>query len=153
MHLFTAAIPLAALFATIVAGPIVPGVTEHASSALIISDAEMAHWLASTDAVLTFIGDLPNPLAERSAEFASVTFCTKSIGPICGGTCTVYNGFATCLDAAGTACISATGSVDYCDAAGCSGTCRALSLCGSPMESGFCSTPNTQSIRVNGWPF
>ncbi|KAI0351897.1 hypothetical protein OH77DRAFT_1429202 [Trametes cingulata] len=115
----------------------------------IVSDAEMAHFLANTDAELTFIGDLPNPLEKRSAQSTTVTYCTKRIGTICGGTCTVYTGGATCLDAAGTTCLTATKDIGFCDESGCDGNCNALSLCGTSMASGFCFTPNTESILVS----
>ncbi|KAI0372666.1 hypothetical protein BV20DRAFT_963718 [Pilatotrama ljubarskyi] len=109
----------------------------------------MAHWIATTDAELTFVGDLPNPLAKRSAQSTTVTYCTKRIGTICGGTCTVYTGGATCLDAVGTTCLTATKDIGFCDETECNGDCNALSLCGTSMASGFCFTPNTQSILVS----
>ncbi|KAL1943013.1 hypothetical protein VTO73DRAFT_4684 [Trametes versicolor] len=119
------------------------------TSGAIISEAEFAHWLATTDAELTFIGDRPNPLAKRSAQSTIVTYCTKRVGGICGGSCSVYNGGATCLDATGTNCIAATRDVGFCDKTGCEGNCNAMSLCGTPMGNGFCATPNTQSILVS----
>ncbi|KAI0372422.1 hypothetical protein BV20DRAFT_964003 [Pilatotrama ljubarskyi] len=109
----------------------------------------MAHFLATTDAELIFVGEKPNPLAKRSAQTTTVTYCTKAIGSICGGTCTVYNGGATCLDAAGTACIAATKDVGFCDEVGCNGSCNILSECGTQMASGFCLTPETASILVS----
>lgn len=109
----------------------------------------MAHFLATTDAELTFIGEPINPLAKRAAQTTTVTFCTKRVGNICGGTCTVYTGGATCLDAASTVCMSATKDVGFCDLTGCNGNCNAMSTCGTPMGSGFCFTPNTQSILVS----
>lgn len=118
-------------------------------SSSIVSEAEMAHFLATTDAELTFIGDAPNPLAKRSAQTTSVTFCTKRVGSICGGTCTVYTGGATCLDASGTVCMSSTKDVGFCDQTGCNGNCNAMSACGTQMGNGFCFTPNTQSIIVS----
>lgn len=109
----------------------------------------MAHFLATTDAELTFIGEPFNPLAKRAAQATTVTFCTKRIGNICGGTCTVYNGGATCLDAANTTCMSATQDVGFCDELGCDGNCNTMSQCGTPMGNGFCFTPDTQSILVS----
>ncbi|KAI0351908.1 hypothetical protein OH77DRAFT_842553 [Trametes cingulata] len=142
-------IAVAAFAAAVVAGPAGREVTENTTSASIVSDAEMAHFLATTDAKLTFIGDLPNPLAKRSAQTTTVTYCTKRVGTICGGTCTVYTGGATCLDATGTTCISATKDIGFCDETECNGDCSALSLCGTTLASGFCFTPNTQSILVS----
>ncbi|KAI0372652.1 hypothetical protein BV20DRAFT_990852 [Pilatotrama ljubarskyi] len=133
---------LAAFATVVVASP--AGITSS-----IISDAEMAHWIANTDAELTFFGDLPNPLEKRAAQSTTVTYCTKRIGTICGGTCTVYTGGATCLDAAGTTCLTATKDIGFCDEIGCDGNCNALSLCGTSMASGFCFTPNTESILVS----
>ncbi|KAI0817010.1 hypothetical protein BC628DRAFT_1096393 [Trametes gibbosa] len=124
-------------------------VVDREVSASIISEAELAHWLATTDAELTFIGEPFNPLAKRSAQTTTVTYCTKSVGPICGGTCTVYNGGAACIDAAGTTCIAATRDIGFCDLAGCAGNCNALSQCGTSMSNGFCFTPDTQSILVS----
>ncbi|KAI0372650.1 hypothetical protein BV20DRAFT_939234, partial [Pilatotrama ljubarskyi] len=115
----------------------------------IITEAELAHWLATTDAELTFIGQRPN-LAARSAETTTtVTYCTKRVGTICGGSCTVYTGGAACLDANGTACLTATKDVGLCDETECDGNCNILSLCGTPLASGFCFTPNTRSILVS----
>ncbi|KAI0372670.1 hypothetical protein BV20DRAFT_1042454 [Pilatotrama ljubarskyi] len=145
MQFLAAFVTLAAFTAVVVASP----VAKDATSASIVSDAEMAHWIATTDAELTFVGELPNPLAKRSAQTTTVTFCTKSVGPICGGTCTVYTGGATCLDTLGTACISATKDVGFCDESECNGDCSALSQCGTTMASGFCATPNTKSILVS----
>ncbi|KAI0351914.1 hypothetical protein OH77DRAFT_1513606 [Trametes cingulata] len=147
MQFFAVFTTLAAFAAVAVSSPV--NVAENTGSASIISDAEMAHWLATTDAELTFIGALPNPLAKRSAQTTTVTFCTKSIGPICGGTCTVYTGGVTCLDTTGTACISATKDVGFCDETECNGDCSALSQCGTTMAGGFCATPNTKSILVS----
>ncbi|OJT08592.1 hypothetical protein TRAPUB_519 [Trametes pubescens] len=84
----------------------------------------MAHFLATTDAELTFIGEAINPLVKRSAQATTVTFCTKRVGNICGGTCTVYTGGATCLDAADTVCMSSTKDVGFCDQTGCNGNCE-----------------------------
>ncbi|CDO68199.1 hypothetical protein BN946_scf184938.g51 [Trametes cinnabarina] len=120
------------------------------TSAAIISEVEMARWLATTDAELTFVGARPfNPLDKRAAQSTTVTFCTKLIGPVCGGTCTVYIGGADCLAANGTVCLTATEDVAFCDAARCNGDCGVLSQCGSPLPGGFCATPGTLSILVS----
>ena len=107
------------------------------------------HWLANTDAELTFVGKPPNPLAARSAQNTMVTFCNKRTVNVCGGACTVYNGGAACLDAPGTNCLAATNNVGFCDRAGCGHSCNQLSTCGTHLDNGFCYTPGTQSILVS----
>ncbi|KAI0372672.1 hypothetical protein BV20DRAFT_978112 [Pilatotrama ljubarskyi] len=149
MRFFTIVAFVAAFVASVVAGPAGREATESAISTSVVSEAEMAHFLATTDAELTFIGEPINPLAKRSAQSTTVMYCTKRVGTICGGTCTVYNGGAACLDAAGTTCISATHDVGFCDETECNGSCNILSLCGTPMGNGFCFTPNTASILVS----
>ncbi|KAI0351916.1 hypothetical protein OH77DRAFT_843318 [Trametes cingulata] len=149
MQISTIVAAVAAFAASVVAGPAARSAAEKTISASIITEAEMAHFIANTDAKLTFIGEPPNPLAKRSAQSTSVMYCTKRIGPICGGTCTVYSGGATCLDATGTTCISATHDVGFCDETECNGNCNALSQCGTTMPNGFCFTPNTASILVS----
>ncbi|OSD00175.1 hypothetical protein PYCCODRAFT_1437714 [Trametes coccinea BRFM310] len=142
---------IAALAAVVVAVPTADRDTSTGITSSIVSEAEMAHWLATTDAELTFIGDRPafNPLDKRSAQSSTVTYCTKRVGPVCGGSCTVYSGSATCLETPDTMCLSATKDIGYCDAAGCQGNCDALSLCGSPLGGGWCFAPMTQSIVVS----
>ena len=80
----------------------------------IVSHEQMMHWLATTDAELTFVGKPLNPLAPRSAQDTTVTYCSIRIDDICGGPCTVYNGGATCLNAPNTNCLFATGEVTFC---------------------------------------
>ncbi|KAI0334601.1 hypothetical protein GY45DRAFT_1318195 [Cubamyces sp. BRFM 1775] len=137
---------LAAFAAVAVA---VPTTSETGTFSAIISDAEMAHWLANTDAELTFIGEPFNPLLKRSAQTTTVTYCTKRVGPICGGSCSVYQGGATCLATPGTVCIAATNDIGFCDAAGCNGDCSDLASCGTGLNGGFCYTPGTASILVS----
>ena len=108
----------------------------------------MAHWLANTDAELTFLGEPINPLASRSAENTMVTYCNKRVNNVCGGSCTVYNGGAACLDAPGTSCLAATHNVGFCDRGGCGHSCNQLSTCGTRLDNGSCFTPGTQSILV-----
>ncbi|KAI0666865.1 hypothetical protein C8Q78DRAFT_994599 [Trametes maxima] len=138
------------LFYTVVALATV-AVASPAGANNIISEAEFAHWLATTDAELTFIGPRPDfsPLGKRSAQSTSLTYCTKRVGNVCGGSCTVYNGGATCLNVPGTACIAASKDVGFCDAVGCTGDCSLLSLCGTPMGNGFCAIDGTKSILVS----
>ncbi|OSD00163.1 hypothetical protein PYCCODRAFT_1414805 [Trametes coccinea BRFM310] len=119
---------------------------------IIMSEAEMAHWLATTDAHLTFIGDpsaAPNALTSRSAQRTVLTYCTKRNGSVCGGDCTVYNGSAACIFAPHTQCLAATRDVGFCDRKECVGVCSTLSQCGTWLEGGFCFTPGTKSILVS----
>ncbi|KAF9010333.1 hypothetical protein BDZ89DRAFT_897005, partial [Hymenopellis radicata] len=78
------------------------------------------HWLATTDAELTFIGDTQshNPLAKRDAQFTKVTYCSQRVHIICSGVCTVYQGSPKCLNAPNTNCLAATTNVGFCDPAG-----------------------------------
>lgn len=116
--------------------------------AYLVSHEQMLHWLSNTDAKLNFVGAPPNPLASRDGPTTTVTFCSSRIDSICGGTCNVYTGGPTCVDAPGTSCLAATNDVAFCDRGGCGGSCNLLSTCGSPLDNGFCSTPGTASIVV-----
>ncbi|KAI0334603.1 hypothetical protein GY45DRAFT_1242294, partial [Cubamyces sp. BRFM 1775] len=112
-----------------------------------IRAAQMAHWLATTDANLTFIGARPpNPLSPRSAQSTYLIYCTNRAGNVCGGSCTVYNGGAQCIYTPSTECLWATQDVGFCDKKECNGDCSSLSLCGTYLDSGFCYTPGTKSI-------
>jgi len=68
---------------------------------------ELRHWLAMTDAKITFIGEPINPLSPRATLTTTVTYCSTRIFNVCGGTCTIYTGVAKCLDAPATQCLSA----------------------------------------------
>ncbi|KAH9846538.1 hypothetical protein C2E23DRAFT_574230 [Lenzites betulinus] len=131
---------------TVVATP-VPTTPEGES--YLVSHAEMMHWLATTDAALTIIGEPINPLAPRSAQNTMVTYCSSRTQNVCGGACTFYNGGATCLNAPDTNCLAATNNVGFCDRAGCGGSCNQLSTCGTRLDNGFCFTPGTRSIIVS----
>ncbi|KAI0716405.1 hypothetical protein C8Q76DRAFT_724119 [Earliella scabrosa] len=115
----------------------------------LMSHEAMMHWIATTDAELTFIGEPINPLVPRSAQATMVTYCSRRTVNVCGGACTVYNGGARCLDAPGTNCLAATNNVGFCDRAGCTGSCNQLSTCGTRMDNGYCYTPGTRSINVS----
>ncbi|KAM5536115.1 hypothetical protein V8D89_010214 [Ganoderma adspersum] len=115
----------------------------------IVSHEQMMHWIANTNAELTFVGVPFNPLAPRSAQDTMVTYCSSRIDNVCGGHCTVYNGGATCLNAPNTQCLSATNDVGFCDRSGCGGSCNQLSTCGTRLDNGFCFTPGTASILVS----
>ncbi|KAI0355824.1 hypothetical protein OH77DRAFT_1424080 [Trametes cingulata] len=130
---------------TVAAVPASGNSGESLASTFVVSQAEMAHWLATTDAVLTFVGEAPNPLA---AQQTTVTYCSFRSGNVCGGECTVYRGGATCLDAPATECLSATADVSFCDRAGCSDLCNQLDSCATRLNDGFCFTPGTESIAV-----
>lgn len=106
------------------------------------------YWIANTDAELTFIGKPINPLAPRSAQDTTVTYCTNRVDSICGGPCTVYTGGPTCLNAPNTNCLSATANVGFCSSKGCTGACNPLATCGVKLDDGFCFTPDTESILV-----
>ncbi|KAF4593271.1 hypothetical protein AB1N83_013473 [Pleurotus pulmonarius] len=134
-----------ALAAMAIAGP---GAPENTEASYIVSDAELDHWLSTTDAKLTFIGEEGNnPLAARAGK-TRVVYCSSRKGPVCGGACSVYNGGNTCLRAPKTACISATRNVAFCDKGGCSGSCNYINSCGKRLDGGFCATPGTKSILV-----
>ena len=116
----------------------------------IVSPEQMMHWLANTDAELTFIGKPPtDPLAPRSAQDTTVVYCTTRDGNVCSSPCTVYNGGTTCLAAPDTNCLSATNDIGFRDKPGCTGDCTFLTGCILQLEDGFCWTPNTQSILVS----
>ncbi|KAL1759158.1 hypothetical protein FB107DRAFT_205464 [Schizophyllum commune] len=91
-------------------------------NASLLTEEEMLHWLQTTDAELTFIGE-PIPgvnapedhaLDRRAALNTVVTYCNKRVNDVCGGACTVYNGQARCLSAPGTNCLAATNNVGFC---------------------------------------
>ncbi|KAJ7446634.1 hypothetical protein FB451DRAFT_1528447 [Mycena latifolia] len=107
-----------------------------------------SHWLATTNATLTFIGD-PIPTDGSPSRRAStmVTYCNTRSGGVCGGRCTVYNDGAACLNAPGTQCLFATNNVAFGSHGGCGWTCKRLDECGVRLD-GFCYTPGTQSILV-----
>ncbi|EIM86068.1 uncharacterized protein STEHIDRAFT_131718 [Stereum hirsutum FP-91666 SS1] len=112
----------------------------------LLTDEQFNHWLNTTDANITFVGSSREEFSKRQST--SVTYCNKRTDDVCGGTCNVYTGGPTCIDAPGTACISATGNVGFCDRAGCGHSCNQFSSCGTKLDDGFCATPGTQSINV-----
>ena len=118
-------------------------------AAFLMSHEQMLHWLATTDAELTFVGEPINPLSPRSAQITTVTYCSTRIENVCGGACTVYTGGATCLNAPDTNCLAATNNVGFCDRGGCTHSCHDLATCGTRLDNGFCYTPGTQSIAVS----
>lgn len=85
---------------------------------------EMMNWLKTTDATLTFIGNpipgvnAPEGLVSREALSTMVTYCNRRNNGVCGGSCTVYNGGAKCLNAPDTVCLAATNNVAFCDRKG-----------------------------------
>ncbi|PIL23594.1 hypothetical protein GSI_14907 [Ganoderma sinense ZZ0214-1] len=115
-----------------------------------MSHEEMMHWIANTDAKLTFIGEPINPLIPRSAQVTTVTYCNTRVLNVCGGSCTVYTGGTTCLNAPNTACLAATFDVAFCNGAQCTGTCSDLYNCSVRMSDGFCAAPTTVAIFVGG---
>ncbi|RXW14280.1 hypothetical protein EST38_g11576 [Candolleomyces aberdarensis] len=119
-------------------------------AANVVANAELDHWLATTDAKLTFINDVgtTNPLVDRATLNTRVVYCSRRTNNVCGGDCTVYNGNSRCLDAPGTNCLFATTNVGFCDRGGCGGSCNQYSSCGTRLDGGFCYTPGTRSINV-----
>ena len=111
----------------------------------------MLHWLQTTHANLTFIGEPLNPLAKREAEATTVVYCNSVDGEDCAGDCTVYIGGAKCLSSSGTQCLSATKDVQFCTGifSLCLLGCEELSNCGDRLATGFCSAPGTRSISVS----
>ena len=126
-------------------------IAHFASQGDVMTIEQFKHWLANTDADVTFhgkpLGDLAD-LHKRNALDTIVTYCTKRIDDLCGGTCNVYNGGATCIPASGTSCLSATNNVGFCDRGSCGGSCNQFSSCGTRLQNNFCYTPGTQSILV-----
>ncbi|KDR65941.1 hypothetical protein GALMADRAFT_1362442, partial [Galerina marginata CBS 339.88] len=114
----------------------------------LISVDKFNHWLATTDADITFIGEPINPLTPRAALDIMVTYCTARSADVCGGSCIVYNGGPACLAAPGTNCLAATANVGFCDRENCGNSCNSLDSCGTPLTNGFCFTPGTQGINV-----
>lgn len=114
----------------------------------VLSFQEMQHWLATTDAELTFIGTPLNALSTEATQDITVTYCSSRSQNVCGGVCTVYTGGATCLSAPNTVCLGATGDVAFCDRGGCGGSCNEYDACGTRLNDGFCFTPGTASIIV-----
>ncbi|KAF8551781.1 hypothetical protein OG21DRAFT_1512311 [Imleria badia] len=151
-----AAVTIAVLMPTMAVGGVIerdsdsgPAVSADTGiPTFIMSDEEMAYWIAHTDAQLTFIGDSINPLSSRSAETTTVTYCSSRIDNVCGGRCTVYTGGAACLNAPDTNCLAATNNVGFCSGTGCRNPCNQLSTCGVRLDYGYCYTPGTVSIAV-----
>ncbi|SJL10939.1 uncharacterized protein ARMOST_14335 [Armillaria ostoyae] len=124
--------------------------TPEPASAAIWTDAEFDHWLATTDAKITYYGNTSsNPLAPRAELITTVIFCSSIIGNACGGDCTVYEGGAACLNAPDTVCLAATKNVGFCSSPGCVGACTQLTNCELFLDGGFCFTPGTESIIVS----
>ncbi|KAI0675966.1 hypothetical protein C8Q78DRAFT_1066571 [Trametes maxima] len=111
--------------------------------------AQMLHWISTTDAELTFVGERPTSLSPRAAQDTVVVSCSTRSGNDCAGPCTVYNGGATCLVARHVNCLFATNDVIFCTDTKCAVDCNALVNCATPLNGGFCATPNTNSILVS----
>ncbi|KAI0644259.1 hypothetical protein C8Q79DRAFT_137735 [Trametes meyenii] len=112
-------------------------------------------WLRTTNAKLTFINPPPSVLdhnhsaTPRSALNTIIVYCSKRVGDVCGGECTVYNGSATCLFTPHTQCILASKDIGFCDRKDCDGNCRTFSGCGTFLRDGFCLALGTKSIVVS----
>ena len=109
---------------------------------------DMKHWLATTDAVVTFVGPPLSALSVPDPKNTTVIYCSSVAASICGGSCMVYTGGSTCISAPSTACLSATNDVAFCTPDNCTGPCNVYNSCGTPLEDGFCYTPDTNSILV-----
>ncbi|KAJ7636752.1 hypothetical protein FB45DRAFT_1138610 [Roridomyces roridus] len=118
-----------------------------ATAIKVMSVAEMKHWIATTDADLTFIGE-PVENIGLSPLRITVVYCSQRTFNVCGGACNVYTGGETCIDAPNTNCLSATANVASCDSSGCFGSCDAFASCGTRLDNNFCFTPGTASISV-----
>ncbi|KDR77982.1 hypothetical protein GALMADRAFT_224390 [Galerina marginata CBS 339.88] len=141
MH-FTALFTLFASFGALASA------TPLAAGSYLMSDQQLKHWLATTDADITYIGKPINPLSRRQFQQTTVVYCTDRIASFCGGTCNVYTGGPICLEAAGTNCLSATNDVGFCDQGNCGGSCNEFAACGTKLSNNFCDTPGTNSIAV-----
>ncbi|RPD69856.1 hypothetical protein L226DRAFT_266015 [Lentinus tigrinus ALCF2SS1-7] len=126
--------------------PVIPNPTPQGAN--VVTTDELYHWLDTTDADITFIGKPIDRNAPRSAEDVTVIYCSKIVGSICSGPCTVYYGGPTCLYAPDTNCLSASDNVAFCDGSDCNGSCNMFGSCGGRMDNGFCATPGTNSILV-----
>ncbi|TEB27763.1 hypothetical protein FA13DRAFT_856227 [Coprinellus micaceus] len=116
-----------------------------------MSDEELDHWIANTNATLKFVGaepNVPGTLRKRGAQSTRLVYCTLRTGGTCGGTCTVYNGNAACVNAPGTACIQASSPIAFCSKQNCGDPCTQLANCLAWMSDGFCATPDTGSMIV-----
>ncbi|TEB27764.1 hypothetical protein FA13DRAFT_1765274 [Coprinellus micaceus] len=117
----------------------------------VMTDAQLDHWLATTDAELTFVDGadkIPSTLKDQAILATRVVYCSQRFGRTCGGKCTVYNGNAACLPAADTACLQATTNLAFCSRPDCANPCTELSACIEWLNDGFCYTPETRSIIV-----
>lgn len=110
-------------------------------------ESDLLTWLSTTDANITYSGAKPGSLAARAGGNVNVVYCSSRSGEVCGGSCTVYNGPATCISG-DTVCLRASADVSFCDHAGCSGSCNQFSSCGTILNGGFCDAPGTKSITV-----
>ncbi|KAJ3526217.1 hypothetical protein NMY22_g7362 [Coprinellus aureogranulatus] len=127
------------------------GAVSSSAATGIMTDEQLDHWLANTDAELKFIGEksyVPGTLRKRGEKSTRLVTCTTANGSNCGGSCSVYNGNAACLNVAGTVCIQASGPVAFCSKANCADPCTQLANCLAWMNDGFCGTPDTNSIIV-----
>ncbi|KAF8900248.1 hypothetical protein CPB84DRAFT_1650535, partial [Gymnopilus junonius] len=110
---------------------------------------QLQDWLSKTDANITYvgkpIGDI-STLSKCQGGTTMVVYCSSQAANVCGGSCTMFNGGATCIHAPGTNCLFASSNVGFCDGDDCDGSCNQFSSCGTPLDNGFCSTPGTSSI-------
>ena len=150
ISLLVAATPMPEVFHSTFTQLLLP-IAHYTWQSNLVTIEQFRRWLATTDADVTFhgkpLGDLSD-ISKRNALDTMVTYCNKRIDDLCGGTCHVYNGGATCIAASGTACLSATNNVGFCDRGSCGGSCNQFSSCGTRLQNNFCATPGTASILV-----
>ncbi|EJF57435.1 hypothetical protein BD309DRAFT_431833 [Dichomitus squalens] len=117
-------------------------------AAYVVSHEQMMHWIATTDAELTFAGTAINPLTPLAEPSTTVTYCVNRVDDVCGGPCTVYTGAAVCLSTPNVVCLSATNNIGFCTGSDCQGTCGEWFACNTSLNFGFCATPGTASILM-----
>ncbi|KAH6910904.1 hypothetical protein BKA70DRAFT_1219990 [Coprinopsis sp. MPI-PUGE-AT-0042] len=138
---------LAALATIVAAALVLPSTaTPVALNEGIVTNEELDHWIATTDAKLTFVGS--NERSGVGIQAIRVVYCNRRMGNLCGGACTIYEGGTKCLEAPGTQCLFATGNVRVCDRVGCGGLCSVIDDCSTLLENNFCWTPGAVSINV-----
>ncbi|KAH9925183.1 uncharacterized protein B0H18DRAFT_389947 [Fomitopsis serialis] len=144
-----------ATFAALVA--VVAAVPSPEVTTQLFTQEEMIAWLkrptpsSPSSATLSQVSMRPKvlPRAPRTTRWSRTA--TAALQNVCGGSCTVYNGSAKCLNAPDTQCLAATNNVGFCDKGGCGGSCNQLSTCGTHLDNGYCYTPGTKSINVGNY--
>ncbi|CAA7261334.1 unnamed protein product [Cyclocybe aegerita] len=131
------------------AGPTPATESEGTPATFITSNTEFDHWLATTEANITWVGGkAPNPLAPRSASDTTVAYCNELVDGRCQGYCNVFTGSGVCINTPfAITCIYASNNVFWCDNLECTGSCAFTANC-HRIPGGFCYTPNANSINI-----